>query len=205
MNDNLCLLAFIFIILIFIALFFSDKPGIVVIILIASAILVGYMFNYQELFTSPQDDYEISKYGNISTSEDIDMTRQEMPMNLNIPYASPESDKIDNSDVIEMAITRGTTLFQPNGQGFSPLNGIVPTPSIFAKYDIPLSGQQNADEMLARKQQQRAATSKRSLDGAVRATRDLFCKYFQEELDENEHRVWYSSEAQDVETDWEPY
>lgn len=204
MDFEKSIILFVFIILIFIALYIlkynENISQIAIIISVISAIFIGYLFNVQEFFTA-NDNYEISKYNNISTSEDIDMTKQEeAPM----PRLFLDN-TIDNSDVIEMAITKGTTLFQPNGTGFSPLKGIADIPKHFNDYDIPLSGQQNVDEMLSRKQQQRAATNKRALDGAVRATKELYNKYFQEELDENEKRVWYSSEAQDIETDWNPY
>ena len=221
---------FIFIILIFIIYIFKQgDSSSIILISILSALLLGYLFKsekFSEFFTPTNnvfseklddsetrsnintDDFEINKYGNISTSEDIDMTKQElskMDFGLFDKSNNKGPNNIDNSDVIEMAITRGTTLFQPNGGGFSPLKGIVDVPNKFSEYDIPLSGKQNVDEMMSRKQQQRASMNKRALDGSVRATRDLYCKYFQEELDENEHRVWYSSEAQDMETDWTPY
>jgi hypothetical protein len=209
---------FIFIVLVFIALYilrYSDNLSeISIIFSVISAIFIGYLFNVREFFVPENevissddiephvnvntDNLEMNKYGNISTT-DIDMTTQEMP---NMDF---DSSYIDNSDVIEMAITRGTSLFHPDGQGFSPLKGVAETPSVFSEYNIPLTGQQNVDELLARKQQQRAAINKRALDGRVRATRALYNKYFTEELDENEKRVWWSSESADIETDWSPY
>lgn len=207
MLRNKFIILFIFILLIFIVI---NINYFLVFIGILSVLFIYYLFNQKEFFTNENvvenghlnlntDDNEINKYGNISTSMDIDMTEQQI-QNMKFNGVS-----IDNSDVIEMAITRGTTLFQPDGKGFSPLRGNVETPSMFANYNTVLSGKQNVDEMLARKQQQRANINKRAIDGTVRDTRTFYDKFYKNELDENEKRVWYSSESQDIETDWNPY
>lgn len=143
-----------------------------------------------------------SKYGNISMS-DIDLTNQQYPQ------FQPKSKKykIDNLDSIETVLTRGTSLFQiGNKPNYSPTFGTSPVPnSSFprSKYQFPLSGQQNVDELLARKQQQRSDLNQLSTDGRVRSTKTCYQKYFNEELNENEHRVWWSSESQDLETDFD--
>src|SRR6185437_13424313 len=189
------LIVFIFIIIIIIALFFKDIVEIITLLSIISVLFVGYLLTErlekfipdnnaikQDIFEENSinfntNDSEISKYGNIYTSEDIDMTRQEIPKG---EYGLiGRNNQIDNADVVEEAITRGVSLFHPDGSGFSPLKGIANIPHHFDKYDIPLSGQQDIDEMLSRKQQQRASTNKRALDGSVRATRELYNKYFQ--------------------------
>jgi hypothetical protein len=212
---------FVFIVIIyFIAILFGTKgtqklfSGILVLfasLLILSVFLgqnsltesFGNLFPAQKLSDLNTDNYEFSPYKNISTSSDIDMTRQELS-----DESVTESGKIDNSDVIDMVITRGTSLFQPDGKGFTPLRGSEDNTFEkrgFSLFNIPLTGSQDVDELLARKQTQRGAINKRALDGQVRATRNLFNRYFQEELNENEQRVWYSSEAQNLETDWNPY
>lgn len=158
------------------------------------------------------DLLKLSKYGNMDFSE-IDMATQEMPELAGItnPGSGVASNsRIDNSDVIESAITRGVSLYNPDGSSFSPLQADSAGLGIRASganplVSNPLSGKQNIDEMIARKAQHTSSINKRALDGAVRATKDLYWINYQEELDENEKRVWWSSEAQDMETDWTPY
>ena len=177
----------------------TDIPRILIIISVGAAILFGYIFNFNELFTSyhiDDTDYDYSKYDNISLSDDADMTMQEVPVNFG-------NNTYDNLDVIESSITRGTSLFPSEQVGFSTLEG---DPDMLNRYqNIALSGQQNIDELLARKQAQRSTMQKRSLDGAVQATKNLYSKYFTEELNENENREWWSSEASEIETDFTPY
>lgn len=202
-KNSIILIIFVFIIIIFFSIYCQFYVAeISALLVIASTILFGYMFSNSNLFSEHFDvnhNLELSKYGNLPIDE-IDMTVQEVPISSKM-----HNKKIDNSDIIESTITRGTTLFRPNGTGFSPLIGDINAPEYFYKYDMPLSGQQNIDEMLARKQQDRANLNKKAIDGAVMSTKNLYSKYFHEELDENEHRVWYSSEAQDIEDDWNPY
>lgn len=175
--------------------------------------LIVFYFIYEKLHQKKEtfdvigDNYdkEISDFGNISIPNDIDMTKQQ-----DILLASSNNhDILDNTAVVDEIISKGTTLIQPDGYGFSPTEGnpydISKKISEFHKYDYPLTGSQNADEMLARKQQQRSNLNRQSLDGSVRATRELYSKYFQEELNENEKRVWWSSESQPIETDFNPY
>lgn len=155
------------------------------------------------------NDFGFSKYGNVSLSEDIDMAQQMDSDAFNATAFKNsgfnKSSTIDNNDVIEEAITRGVSLFNPSENSFTPINGNAVDLVQASKFDIPLSGKQNVDELLARKQQQRANLNKMAIDGAVQSTKNIYEKYFSEELDENEHRVWWSSEAQDLETDWNPY
>lgn len=145
-------------------------------------------------------DYMLSKYQNINLS-DLDLTTQEVYPNYN-----NFKKNIDNGDVIEAALTGGTSMFQVGKKlNYSPLAGSIGTNNVtrFPKLQSPylvLSGQQNVDEMLARKQQQRSLQNKQSLDGSFRSTKNCYKKYFNEELNENEHRVWWSHEAQDMET-----
>lgn len=149
-------------------------------------------------------DYRFPTQHQNITFSDIDLTTQDQ---YNF---GGHRGKIDNADVIELALDGGTNLFQigrkPN---YSPLSGsigmndVTRFPKHLPKYQIPLSGQQNVDEMLARKQQQRGYQNKQSIDGFVRSTKNCYTKYFNEELNENVHRVWWSEEAQDIETTWD--
>ena len=195
MNSNICI---VFIILIFIILYLSDFNNYIILLVLVSTIFISYLFN-NELFTN----YSLSKYDNISMSEDVDMSKQDV---YGLQGGNNLNNQIDNADVIELAITRGTSLFQPQPKnGFTSLKGLIDGNDNLYGYTIPLTGQQDVDELLARKQAQRGIMNKRSLDGAVRSTKKIFVKYLTDELAENEKRVWWSSEAQDLETDWNPY
>jgi hypothetical protein len=110
----------------------------------------------------------------------------------------------DNSDVIERVMTRGTSLYSPNNYSFSPIRAVNPLTKP-DNYVNVLSGQQNVDELLARRQMYRGSMSERALEGKSRSTRNIYDKYYKKELRENEKRVWWSDEAQDYEDDWDPW
>lgn len=203
------LIVFAFVILVFAAIYMASKagphPGVLALI-----VLVYFIATYvlREGYTNPNsillptggglnDNSKLSRYGNLPISE-IDMSTQEMPSGF-----GSATGVIDNSDVIEQAITRGVSLFNPDGSGFSPLQADSAT--VGPGMNNPLSGKQNIDEMMARKAQHTSSLNKRALDGAVRSTKNKYWINFQEELDENEKREWWTSEAQDMETDWTPY
>lgn len=167
-------------------------------------LLIVFYNKKENLITNIDTSYGIehSKYNNI-TEDDINLASQE-PQNYGTPIIE-HNENIDNSDNIETAITRGTSLFFPNSIGFTPTAIMPDMPSHWKDYNIPLSGQQDLDERLATKQQQRSNLNKIAIDGSVRSTKNIYEKYFNEELQENEDRVWWSSESQPIETDWTPY
>lgn len=151
-------------------------------------------------------DYRFPRQSQNITLSDIDLSQQ----NYGI-YANNKKNRfIDNADVIESALDGGTSVFhigtKPN---YSPISGsigmnnVTRFPRNLPKYQIPLSGQQDADERLATKQQQRSYQNKQSIDGFVRSTKNCYTKYFNEELNENAHRTWWSEGAHDFETTWD--
>lgn len=155
------------------------------------------------------DDDSFSEYGNISQMNDLNPIDQRIS---DLDYRNPTGD-IDNSDVIEDALGRGSSTFQPsNAQGVTPLSSAYyshftlaePNPHIEGmEYSVPLNeAGLNADASLSRKQQHRSSINKRAIDGAVRSTRNKFQKYFQNELDESAELEWWSAEADDTETDF---
>lgn len=147
--------------------------------------------------TIDTDNYSLSKYGNISVSQDVDMTKQEVDL--------PEGDNsLDNTDIVDQVITRGTSLIHSKPDSYSPTVNHN-TFEMKKKYNIGLTGKQDADEMLARKQSQRGALNRDAMTGFARHTANKYYNSFDDELNENEHRVWWSSESQDLETDWTPY
>jgi hypothetical protein len=187
------LILFALIILIFLCV--TDNLNTTTLIIMIGAILLYALFYKKEKLINEQlvsEPEQLSKYDNLELGE-VDMTKQEVELD-------GENDSMDNADVIEQVITRGTTLLP----AFSPTNNHYNW-ELQKKYNIPLSGKQNMDEMLARKQSQRAALNRDALTGKSRHTANTYQESFREELNENEERVWYSSEAQPLETDWTSY
>lgn len=188
-----------------------------------------------EDFTFDMDDTEFSPYGNIKTSSDIDSMMQRNTNMDYIGYNdvgdggeirvidnsgeirvidnSGEIRVIDNSDLIEDFMQKSSSIFQPNtAQGVTATssayhsNFTLHEPGMFLQYSTPINSRgYTADEGMSRLQQHRSSINKRAIDGAVRTTKNRFAKFFANELDENEKRVWYSAEAADIETDFRPY
>jgi hypothetical protein len=123
------------------------------------------------------------------------------------------NDTIDNSDVVQGYLQKGSSIFQPGtAQGVTTTssanhsNFTLAQPGMYNQYSVPLNPRgYTADEALARKQQHRGNMNKRAIDGMVRSTRNVFQKYFTDELKENENREWWTAEAQPIETDFRPY
>ena len=157
-------------------------------------------------YINVDDNY--SKYGNISEMNDINPLGQR-----NVDFEFEESDDIDNSDLIEDAIQRSSSTFQPlNVGGVTPLTSAEKSHFRLAQpatrgiagldYSVPIEeAGVNADANLARKQHHRSSMNKRAIDGTVRSTRNKFNKYFQNELDENEEREWWSTDP-GIDIDW---
>jgi hypothetical protein len=162
------------------------------------------------------DDLGLSDYGNISLSGDIDSMQQRV---IGLDFPPDLSEKIDNSDVIAQIVNRGDTVFQPShAYGVSTTTNASLTPMVIASrsnlpylddessYDSP-TGALTIDEKLAISQQHRGAQSKRAIDGYVRSTRNLYEKYFTNELDESARvkEGWWGQSSDDtLETDFGP-
>jgi hypothetical protein len=152
-----------------------------------------------------EDDFEHSKYGNIRESEDIDSMDQRL---YDLSFSN--DGKLDNADIVEETLMRGNAVFQPNQAGVSTTSNAqlskfnLGEPGVMSEYNLPQTNSVGADEMLARKQQHRASINKKAIDGHIRSTKNIYQKYFANELDENEHRVWWSDEASEITTDFDP-
>lgn len=209
----------------------------VVIASTAAALVVYYMFRPKEHLENPDvpygdtavpgsplsldtDETRFSEYGNISMMSDVDSTYQRRA-DLVLSGSSGSSgkspiDDIDNSDVVDSALLKHSSLFLP-----AHATGVTPTSSAYMsnftlgepdpatasiQYTVPLDDSAfNLDQALARGQQHRASINKRAIDGAVRATKNLYKRVFGNELAENENREWWSSQSTDFETDFRPY
>jgi hypothetical protein len=156
------------------------------------------------------DENVFSQYGNIGTSNNVDTLFQR---NTDLDMTNVAPDDLDNSDFVQEYIQKGSSIFQPNtAQGVTASSSAyhsnfkLAQPGMYMEYSVPINPRgYNADEALARKQQHRASINKRAIDGAVRSTRNIFNRFFQNELSENEEREWWSAEAQNFETDFRPY
>lgn len=223
------LVIFVFIVIIYIASQFlrlDEHPTEGIVLLSAAgAILIGFVLASEtEHFYLPagtipssevadgddlninEDEYEHSKYGNIAESRDLDS----MDQRIYDQKFGNENDNIDNADIVEEALARGNAVFQPNRVGVSTTNNAqlsnfnLGEPGIMSEYNIPQTNTITADEMLARKQQHRASINKKAIDGKIRSTKNIYKKYFENELEENERRVWWSAEAAEFSTDFDP-
>jgi hypothetical protein len=156
------------------------------------------------------DENAISQYGNIGISNDVDTLFQR---NTDLDMTDVAPDDLDNSDYVQESIQKGSSIFQPNtaqgvtaSQGAYHSNFKLAQPGLYMEYSVPINPRgYTADEALARKQQHRSDINKKAIDGAVRSTRNIFNKFFQNELHENETNEWWSAEAEEFEADFRPY
>lgn len=144
----------------------------------------------------------------------------QLQRDYNLPEsAADEPGELDNADVVTRFITGGADTYVPeeaSSQSYYKVYDLAypkhPGYEMGAGSDL-LYGQSvplnengiNNDDKLSRGQMHRSQMNKRAIDGAVRATRNQFEKYFGNELDENEKREWWSHQADDVETDYQYY
>lgn len=198
---------------------------------LAAAYIVTMMFKSKEHLENPDalygetaventplsidtDDTRWSEYGNISTVGDIDSTLQRR-VDLMIPSTDSNND-IDNSDIVGSSLLKHSSLFLPaHAQGVTTTSSAYmsnftlgePDPATASiQYTVPLDDSGfNLDQALTRAQQHRGSLQKRSLDGAVRATKNLYKKYFQNELQLNSEKDWWEASSTDFETDFRPY
>ena len=158
-------------------------------------------------------DNQVVQNGALAFDRDYDL-RAGAPLNQIDPQLQRQyavgygNSELDNTDVVMQSIAPNA-LFQPINQGVSATsnaqlsNFTMGEPGYSIMAEAPQTNLASADELVARKQQHNLGLSRRAIDGAVRSTRNKFDKYFQNELTENEGRVWWSSEASEADTDFE--
>lgn len=147
------------------------------------------------------------------------MPVSQLQRDYDLPEGADNKDEMDNADVVTRFITGGADTYVPeeaSSQSYYKVHDLAypkhPGYEMGAGSDL-LYGQSvplnenaiNNDDKLSRGQMHRSQMNKRAIDGAVRATRNQFDKYFSNELDENEKREWWSHQADDVETDYQYY
>lgn len=152
-----------------------------------------------------------------SIDKDVSSKNFDMPLSqVDRDIAFTES-SADNADVVSQFLTGGSEVYEPqeakSANYYSVHDLAFPHHAkIDGKADlllgslVPLNDDAiNMDDKLARGQTHRSEMNKRAIDGAVRATRNQFDKYFANELPENESREWWSHQADDNETDYKYY
>lgn len=158
-------------------------------------------------------DHALSKYGNISRNFDVAPVGQ-TDRDYNFP-----NDELDNGDVVTQFLTGGANTYVPGevkSANYYSVHDLAypkhPGQEMGAGSDllygngVPLNERAiNMDDKLSRGQKHIAQINKRAIDGAVRATRNQFDKYFANELDEAEKREWWGGQAEDNETDYKYY
>jgi hypothetical protein len=166
------------------------------------------------------DDQSYASTG-VAVSRDFGVIPvSQLQRDYNIPNSDADNpDEMDNADVVTRFITGGADTYVPeesSSQSYYKVYDLAypkhPGHEMGAGSDL-LYGQSvplnenaiNNDDKLSRGQMHRSQMNKRAIDGAVRATRNQFEKYFGNELDENEKREWWSHQADDVETDYQYY
>lgn len=234
LNTRGALLAFAFIILIYlVVLYGADYPTATIGMAATCMFILGsYLLNPQsvermtENVGGPVDtdlvhgdvpladeDQYIGKYQNVRTGDLDNMLQRNYSMDFGkrADGSYQASDEIDNSDAVEEAISRGNSVFQPSMQGVSATSSAMLSsfnmaePGPMPEYKIPLNNRATTvDESISRKQQHRGGMNKKAIDGVVRNTKNAYKRCFLNELDENEHKVWWSAESNDVETDFLP-
>lgn len=166
------------------------------------------------------DDQSYSTTG-VAVSRDFGVIPvSQLQRDYNLPEsAADDAGEMDNADVVTRFITGGADTYVPeeaSSQSYYKVYDLAypkhPGYEMGSGSDL-LYGQSvplnengiNNDDKLSRGQMHRSQMNKRAIDGAVRATRNQFEKYFGNELDENEKREWWSHQADDVETDYQYY
>jgi len=170
--------------------------------------------NGEDILNIDSDDLGYSGYDNISLAGDIDSLQQRT---IGLDFSNNNTG-IDNADLVDQIVSRGDTIFQP-AHGIGVSNTTTAGMSSFtlagpsglpffddmSSYDSPTNGQINIDEKLAIAQQHRGAITKKAIEGYVRSTRNLYQKYFTNELNENSNREWWDDSAdENLETDFGP-
>jgi hypothetical protein len=154
------------------------------------------------------DNENYDKYGNIKTEKNVDTFDQR----TFVPIEPSMGTNIDNQDVVNRAIRGQISPHTPLERGVSPSSSATMTnfylgdkhsninPIIREPYEVKAL---DMDEILARKQQHAGDKNRKALDGKIRSTKNIYQRFFADECDQNEKRVWWSAEADDYETDYD--
>ncbi len=162
----------------------------IIILLILLVLFISYQLNKEKLYPKKSNENFNGKLDGNYIQDSNQDSNQDLVKGLNQRSNEIDNNEIDNNDVIDYVITKGTQL---------------PTIIMNDNKFLASTGEENIDELLTRKQVHRSNMNRTALDGKVRSTRAIYEKYFTSELDENDDRVWWSSEAQESENDYNPY
>jgi hypothetical protein len=190
-----------------------------VLLLVLLWVFMKDYYSAKERFIDDTDLESYSKYDNMSLAWDMDSMKQRTPDSIPKPRpGDPKYNKFDNSDVVAQAVSRGDVIFQPaQGPGVSTTTDADLSPMVLAApsglpymddysmYDSPTNGWIDIDQKLAIAQQHRGAINKKAIEGYVRSTRNIFQKYFTEELNTSPSEWWTDDfNGESMETDFGP-
>ena len=188
-----------------------------IIILIVLVILLLFMINNRQ----QTEQYMVKQtpvFGaNTGMSEldssQIDSHYQQLPVDSKRLHVADASE-IDNSDIVEQALNKNPTVYNsgqysPSATSTEQLKGFTlgePDSINYAGLSNITNGKAyTADEAMARKQMHRGAHNKKTIDGVVRNTKNMYKRLYTGELENNEKREWWSADATDFETDFYTY
>ena len=150
-----------------------------------------------------------SSFDNISHSQDAAYLHQH---DRDVDVGSAAGTAFDNSDIVERVLSTGTSTYMPLESSSSSIYDVHDRvfnksgdESNYSEYRVPMHERaMDMDDKLSRKQQHRSSMNERAINGAVRATRNQFQKYFTAELDQNEGHEWWGEDDgnNDLETDF---
>ena len=206
-----------------------DNKVLFIILIILIIVLSYFSFNCKEVilgglityaiintFEKPVEKFinedklqEFSKFSNI---KDIDIDKMLGKNSMDAYLKEENNENYDNQDEIDRELEAGFSTFQPEySTGISGTENGLDSNFYLAepeteKYTVALNTKgYTLNDSITRKQQQNSSINKQSMDGYVRSTKDMYKKYFTNELNYQESKDWWSSEAHDFETDFSPY
>ncbi len=161
--------------------------------------------------------HEIDNSDGVSINKNFDMPMAQTDRDIDFSIGKVENSETDNGDVVTQFLTGGAQAYVPQevqSDNYYSVHDLAypkhpgeaigeAKPDVLYGSLVPLNDDAiSMDDKLARGQTHRSEMNKRAIDGAVRATRHQFDKYFANELPENESREWWNNQADDNETDY---
>ena len=202
MNEYIGLLFLVLIVIIIVAVITGKYE------ILASIVALGAIYLYMRNQEKLEDkkvavpDGEKITFEEGPTVDQIDIVQDVNSLDERVLGANVPADKYDNTDIVNQIIQGGNEPFQYNWKAATDTDNSED--HVYNKrnpYQPALTGKVNVDERLAIMQQHRGSLPKRAIDGMVRSQAPMFKRMFQDELEQNEHREWWTAKAQNMESD----
>jgi len=156
------------------------------------------------------------EFAHISKNFSMPVGQDERDYDFSKPNEGRNDDEMDNGDVVTQFITGGANTYIPQevhsdnyyqvadlAYPKKPGQEIGDGSDLLYGQMVPLNeGAISNDDKLSRAQIHRSMMNKRATDGAVRATRNQFDKYFVNEFAEAEASEWWNNQADENETEY---